>query len=162
MAKPTVIMEHISTAAWLNVAEIEITYRTKVKACDRPIVRQSSDAYQLFEHSWNENQIRLIEEFKIMLLNRANKVLGIVSISTGGMTGTVADPRLIFAAALKCGACGIMLCHNHPSENLKPSQADIDLTQKLVNGAKLLDIRILDHLVISPEGYFSFCDEGLL
>ena len=97
-----------------------------------------------------------------MLLNRANKVLGIYEVSTGGMTGTVADPKLIFVAALKAGACNIMLVHNHPSGNLKPSKQDEQLTYKIKEGGKLLDIVLLDHLIISNEGYFSMQDEGLI
>jgi DNA repair protein RadC len=89
-------------------------------------------------------------------------VLGIYEVSTGGMTGTVADPKLIFAAALKGAACGIILAHNHPSNNLKPSISDEQLTTKIKEGGKLLDIKLLDHLIISSEGYYSFADEGLL
>ena len=91
-----------------------------------------------------------------MLLNRANKVLGIFEVSSGGSTGTVADPKLVFAAAIKANACGIILAHNHPSGNLQPSQADIDLTKKMKEGGKLLEIQILDHVIITTEGYYSF------
>lgn len=97
-----------------------------------------------------------------MLTNRANKVLGIVEISTGGIAGTVADPKLIFAAALKCAASGIILAHNHLSGNLNPSQADKDLTRRLIQAGKLLEISVLDHLILTTEKYFSFADEGLM
>jgi DNA repair protein RadC len=104
----------------------------------------------------------LQEEFKVLLLNRANKVIGLYNTSKGGVTGTVADPRLILAAALKSGACFVVLAHNHPSGNLKPSRADLDLTQKIAYAVKYIDVRVLDHLIVSPEGYYSFADEGML
>jgi DNA repair protein RadC len=95
-----------------------------------------------------------------MLLNRQNKVTGIFTVSLGGIAGTVADPKLIFGCALKAAASGIILAHNHPSGCLQASHADIDLTKKLRDGGKLLDIQILDHIIITGEAYFSFADEG--
>lgn len=95
-----------------------------------------------------------------MLLNRANKVLGIFEVSSGSSAGTVADPKLIFAAAIKANACGIIMAHNHPSGNLSASQADIDLTKKVKEGGKLLEIQMLDHLIVTTETYYSFADEG--
>ena len=103
-----------------------------------------------------------MEQFKVLLLNRANKVLGIFEVSSGGSTGTVADPKLIFAAAIKANACGIILAHNHPSGNLQPSQADIDLTKRMKEGGRLLEIQVLDHIIVTTEGYYSFADEGIL
>ena len=95
-------------------------------------------------------------------MNRNNKVLGIFEASTGGMAGTVADPKLIFSTALKACASYVILSHNHPSGNLKPSQADIALTQKLKQAGSFLEIEVLDHVILSNEGYYSFADEGLL
>jgi len=92
--------------------------------------------------------MELQEQFKILLLNRGNKVVGIYELSTGGITGTVADPRLIFTAALKANAVALILAHNHPSSSLNPSNADISLTQKIKEGGKLLDINVIDHLII--------------
>ena len=83
-------------------------------------------------------------------------------ISLGGTAGTIADPKIIFAAAIKSNACGIILLHNHPSGNLKPSQQDLDLTRKIKAGGQILDIGVMDHLIITSEGYFSFVDEGLM
>lgn len=97
-----------------------------------------------------------------MFTNRANKVLGIYEVSTGGIAGTVADPKLIFVAALKVGASGVILSHNHPSGNLTASQADIELTRKIKEGGRLLEIQLLDHVILTSEGYFSFADEGLV
>ncbi len=147
-----------------NVSEIDIVYKrkSKCKVSERPKITTSRDCYEVFVHYWNEDKIELLEEFKVLLLNRANRVLQILPISQGGMTGTVADPRLILAAALKVGAVSVILCHNHPSGNLKPSRADEELTQKIKCAAAYHDIKVLDHLIISNEGYYSFTDEGLL
>ncbi len=127
-------MENVMTpAAWQNVAEVELIYKSKVKASERPKITSSKDAAELLMGLWNENKIDFVEQFKVLLLNRANRVLGIVDISSGGITGTVADPRLILMAALKANAVGIIISHNHPSSSLKPSRADEELTQKIKN-----------------------------
>ncbi len=97
-----------------------------------------------------------------MFLNRANKVLGIFIISTGGITATVVDIRLIFAAAIKANATSILLAHNHPSGATNPSVADKQITEKIVSAGKILDISVFDHLIITKHGYFSFADNGLL
>jgi DNA repair protein RadC len=102
------------------------------------------------------------EEFWILLLNRANKVMGKHRVGTGGFTGTVADPRIIFKTALEHSAVALILSHNHPSGNLKPSAEDLNLTKKLKEAGKFLDIPILDHLIIGETSYYSFADEGLL
>ena len=102
------------------------------------------------------------EEFKVLLLNQSNKVMGIYHAAAGGITGTVADPRLILAAALKSLAISIILCHNHPSGNVKPSRQDEELTLKIKEAAKYHDIQVLDHPVITNDEYYSFADEGLL
>ena len=83
-----------------------------------------------------------------------------MNVSTGGVSGTVADPKLIFTAALKANACGIIMAHNHPSGNLKPSQSDNDLTRKIREGAKLLEMQLLDHIIVTTESYYSYADEG--
>lgn len=145
-----------------QVAEIQLTYKSNVRPSLRPKINTSKDAYDVLNEYWDETKLELVEQFKVMLTNRANKVLGIFEVSTGGISGTVADPKLIFVAALKAGACGMILSHNHPSGNLIPSQADIDLTRKIKEGGKLLDIQVLDHVIMSSEGYYSFADEGLL
>nr|WP_294896035.1 DNA repair protein RadC [uncultured Pedobacter sp.] len=104
----------------------------------------------------------LHEEFWVVMLSRNNKVIGKVLISKGGMSATIADPKIIFKAALEHNAANIVLAHNHPSGNLKPSQADLSLTKKLKAGAQSLDIGVMDHLIFAGEGYFSFADEGYL
>ncbi len=102
------------------------------------------------------------EVFAVVFLNRANKINHFEIISKGGITGTVADPRVILKKALEQDATSIVLCHNHPSGNLKPSRQDEELTHKIKEAAKYLDIQVIDHLIVSDEGYFSFADEGLL
>ncbi|GGC63230.1 DNA repair protein [Pedobacter quisquiliarum] len=145
-----------------EVAEVNLTYSPSYKIADRPKISTSKEAYDLVLAQWDLNKINLLEEFKVLLLNRGNRVLGFINISQGGITGTVADPKLIFVAALKAAASYIILAHNHPSENLKASAEDLRLTKKLVEAGKLLDILVMDHLIITKEGYSSFCDEGLI
>ena len=147
---------------WTRVAEVELVYKTTVKPSQRPKINSVKDCYQLLKELWNENTIEMQEEFKVMLLNRGNKVIGVYEASAGGLTGTVADPRLILAAAIKSLAVSIILSHNHPSGNLKPSRADEELTQKLKVAASYHDIKVIDHIIITSEGYYSFADEGLL
>lgn len=156
------IMESTNQKRIYEVAEIQLTYKTEVKPSLRPKISGSRDAYNILLENWDKSKIEFIEQFKAILLNRANKVLGIFEVSSGGVTGTVADPRVIFAAAIKANACGIILSHNHPSGNLIPSQSDIDLTKRLKEGGKLLEIQILDHVIVTTEGYHSLADEGLL
>lgn len=150
----------MNVSSLYQVSEIELVYKTKVKASDRPQIKASSDAYEIFKQSWDENKIEFVEQFKVMLLNRANKVLGIYEVSTGGITGTVADIRLIFAAAIKTKSSSMILAHNHPSFNTKPSNADIQLTRKIREAGILMDISVLDHLIITTENYHSLADEG--
>lgn len=122
-------------------------------------ISSSSDAYNIL---YPEMSDLVKEEFWILLLNRANHFLKKIRISEGGLTGTVADPKVIFKHALDNSASSIILAHNHPSNNLKPSQNDIDLTKKLVSAGKLLEISVLDHLIIGSDTFFSFADESLI
>ena len=145
-----------------EVAEIQLTYKSNVKPSLRPKINDSKDAYELLKENWDASRIEFIEQFKAVFLNRANKVLGILEVSTGGVSGTVADPKVIFVAAIKANASSFLVAHNHPSGNLCPSKSDIDLTRKLRDGGKLLEIQLLDHLIVTVEGYYSFADEGAL
>ncbi len=147
---------------WCHVAEVELVYKTKVKPSQRPKITTSVDAYEILQKIWNRDKIELVEEFKVLLLNRSNKVLGVLDASSGGITGTVADPRIILTAAIKANAVGIVLSHNHPSGSVKPSRADEELTVKIREAARFLDMTVLDHIIITSEGYYSFADEGLL
>lgn len=150
---------HIPT----QVTEVKMVYYNKIKAADRPRVKSSFDAYEILVSNWDEGTIDLFEEFYILLLDRSARVMGRYLVSQGGVAGTVVDAKLVFAAALKARASSIILAHNHPSGNLRPSHADISLTEKLKKAGELLDIFVLDHLVItSGNGYYSFADEGLI
>ncbi len=151
-----------STNPVLKVCEIELIYKPIIKPSQRPQVSTSQEVHELLRENWDENKIELVEEFKVMLLNRANKVIGLVDISLGGFSGTIADPKVIFVAALKAGASSLIMAHNHPSGNLKPSKADISLTQKITAAGTLLDITVWDHIIITAEGYMSFADECLM
>ena len=143
-----------------EAAEIKVSYST----ANTPKVKITSGdvAFELLLSLWDLDTIELQEEFKVLLLNRANEVLGIYPLSKGGITGTVVDSRLIFAVALKCNATGIILCHNHPSGTLKPSNTDITLTKSIKKCADFLDITLIDHLIITKNGFFSFLNEGKL
>jgi DNA repair protein RadC len=151
-------MENTKVKKQFEVAEIQLSYKTTVKPSSRPKIRTSKDTYEILLESWDDSKIEFVEQFKVILLNRANKVLGIFEVSTGGVAGTVADPKVIFAAAIKTNASGMILSHNHPSGNLIASKSDIELTKRLKEGGRLLEIELLDHVIISTEGYFSFAD----
>lgn len=143
-----------------KIYEIKVSYNTGHQK--RISISNSEDSYKLLYSSWSKDIIELQEEFKVLLLNRSNKVLGIYSCSKGGVSGTVVDIKLVFAVALKANASSIIVAHNHPSGNLKPSNQDISLTQKLKEAANFLDIALLDHLIICKDGFFSFSDKGYL
>ncbi|HLP38949.1 JAB domain-containing protein [Lacibacter sp.] len=147
---------------WTKVAEVELVYKTKIKASERPKINSSKDIYEIMRQLWDANKMDMLEEFKVLLLNRGNRIIGVYEVSSGGITGTVADPRLILAAALKSLSVAIVLCHNHPSGNLTPSRADEQLTRKIKEAAAYHDISVLDHIILTSEAYYSFADEGLL
>lgn len=142
------------------ISALELGRRRKdFHAEERPRIMGSADVYDLLKADLSDIPH---EAFWIILLNRANRVIKKLQVSQGGVAGTVADPKIIFKAAVDELASGIILAHNHPSGNLTASQADIDLTKKLKESGKLLDIQVLDHVIIAGKTYFSFADEGLL
>lgn len=152
----------INFQEWTRVAEVELVYKTKVKASERPQIGSSKDSYTILKSIWDENKIEMLEQFKVLFLNRCNRVMGVYDASSGGISGTIADARLILAAAIKSLAVSIILSHNHPSGNLKPSKEDEQLTLKINEAAKYHNIIVIDHIIITSEGYYSFADEGLL
>ena len=145
-----------------KVSEIEISYRPAFKLSERPKVTSSNIAYGILDQSWDHNKMELLEEFKVLLLNRQNRVLGVLNVAQGGFSEVMIDPKVVFSAALKACASGIILSHNHPSSELSPSEADIRLTRKMLEGGKLLGIEVLDHIIISAYGFYSFMDEGMM
>ena len=146
-----------------KVNEIRISYCEKIGVINSPSMNNSEHVAKLLFENWDKQTIGLHETFKVLLLNNANKVKGTYQASTGGLTGTLVDLRILFAVVLKTLSVGIILAHNHPSGTKKASEADINLTVKIKKAAELLDIRVLDHLIILPTGdYFSFADNGIL
>ena len=142
------------------VAALELGKRRRADEIpERKKIKSSEDVYNIL---YAELADKNYEEFWILLLDRANQVIRKVNISEGGMAGTVADPKKIFKIALDHNASSIILAHNHPSNNMKPSTNDIELTKKIVNSGKVLEINVLDHLIIGTDKYFSFADESLL
>ncbi len=147
---------------FFNVAEVQLSYKPHFKAQERPQISTSQQAYKVLLNSWDISLINYLEQAKMILLNRNNRVLGIVNLSNGGSASTVMDTRVVFAIALKSTATSIILAHNHPSGNLKPSSDDIRITEKLKQAAKLLDIELHDHLIISDNGYLSMAEENYI
>lgn len=142
----------------MKLSEIQITYKSNLSR--RIKITNSKEAYEVFKSLWDDSKIELREEFKVLLLNRDNVVLGAYTLSIGGLAGTIADKRHIFGVALKANASGIIVAHNHPSGNLEPSEADKKLTNEIKQVGGLMDILLLDHLIVSRDGYFSFADNS--
>ena len=143
-----------------QIAEVKMTYSSKMNIKNAPEIKGSKAAYEIFLQGWVD--IEYVEHFKILLLNRANKVKGIILIAIGGTCGCVVDTKIILQAALLSNSCGVLLAHNHPSGNISPSDADRKITRKIQDACRLMEISLLDHIIITTSGYFSFADEGML
>ena len=143
-----------------TLSEIHVSYKPGL--ISSKIINDSNAAFDILATLFPQDTICLQEQFVVLYLNRANRVIGSYQLSKGGITGTIADVRLILSVALKTLATGLILAHNHPSGNLKPSEADVSLTNKIKEAAKLMDIQVLDHIILSDCGYFSFADEKIL
>jgi DNA repair protein RadC len=145
----------------IQIKEVQVSYQPlKGKLFQ---IKNADSAFEYLSRVYNELTIGLYEEFMVLLLNRANRVLGCLKLSKGGLTGTVVDLRILYGTALKAMASSIIIAHNHPSNNLRPSDEDEDLTKKIRDAGKLLDIKLLDHLILGTDGsYVSFTDEGWL
>lgn len=144
------------------VREIRVSYSHPATIAELPKITSADQAYDLFMQSWDMGTIQFIEHFKMMLLTRSKRVLGIATISIGGTSGTVVDPKVIFSCALKGNAASIILAHNHPSGNVQPSRTDIEQTRRLEEIGLILDLPVDDHLIVSKDEYFSFAVEGEL
>jgi len=143
-----------------ELAEIKVSYSTKNQ--DKIKVSSPKQIYELALKHWDLHTIELQEVAKMILLNRNNSVLGIYEISKGGIAGTILDLKIVLSVTLKCNASSIILLHNHPSGNLNPSESDKKITRRIKNACELLDLKLLEHLIISKSGYFSFVEDGLL
>jgi len=152
----------LASGEWRMVSEIELVYRTAIRPGQRPQVSSSASAYEILLAGWDLDKIEFVEQFKVLLLNRSNRVLGQYELSTGGTSATVVDIRLLFAAALKANASGIIMAHNHPSGSLIASQSDRDITTKVSEAGRFMEIPVLDHLIVTMDGYYSFADQGLI
>lgn len=141
-------------------AALELGRRRKLSEVQYvPQIRSSKDVSDIFQPLLSD---LLHEEFWILFLNRSNKVISRMKLSQGGISGTVTDVRLVMKKAIECLASGIIVCHNHPSGNLNPSESDNKITQKIKEAGNLMDIQLLDHLIISDKDYYSFADNGVL
>jgi DNA repair protein RadC len=150
------------TSQLLHLAERKVLYQNQVPLHQRPKINGSKDAEHILRSNWGEN-MELLEEFNVLFLSRASHVKGMLRLSRGGLTGTVADPRILFAAALKGLATGIIVAHNHPSGCHTPSNQDIELTKKIKAVGQVHHIPLLDHIILAPHSsYYSFADEGTL
>ena len=143
-----------------TIAEVQITYKSAVKSADRIKITCSQDANNALRIFWES--FEHVEYAYLLLLNRQNQLIGRYFLAKGGISGAVIDIRVIFQVALKANATSIMLAHNHPSGNLEPSDADRKITHQLKDAGKILDIPLLDHIILTAEGYLSLADDGYL
>lgn len=142
------------------VCEVRVDLIPRGRVSSRPKITCSKDAYEIFAPGWKEINYR--ERFKVMFLNRSNRVIGIREISSGGITGTFIDVRLVLQAALGVNAVSMILAHNHPSGGYNVSNQDRKITKKIKQSAEIMDISVLDHVILTEEGYLSMADEGIL
>ena len=146
-----------------KVNEIQLSYKESFLTSCETTISSSSKAAAILLQSFDMNTIALQETFKVLLLNNSNKVKGIYTLSIGGITGTLVDIRILYAVILKSLSTAVILCHNHPSGTLKASELDKEITEKIRKAGSYLDVKVLDHIILSPCGnYFSFADNGLL
>ena len=142
------------------VSEVELTYKNNVPYNQRQKISNSQGAYEILTNLFPENTMDYIETFIVLYLNRANQVLGYSVISQGGTSNTTVDIKMVIQTALLANASCIILAHNHPSGNLHPSSDDNRITNRIIEAARLFDITVLDHIIITNESYYSFTDNG--
>lgn len=143
------------------VSEIQLKYKPQPLT---EAINSAKDIHKLLiNRVYDEETIGYKETFKVLLLNNANKIIGYTTISEGGLTSTIVDVRMILQTALVSNASAIILTHNHPSGNARPSVHDDNLTKKIKSACEIMDIRLLDHIIVTPyDSYYSYCDEGRL
>lgn len=144
-----------------NIPKIKLGYSIQTSG-EQMKINSSQDAFTLITQHWNHDTIELFEEFKVLYLNRCNIPIGLRELSKGSSTGTVVDVKQIITIALLCSAQSMILFHNHPSTNLSPSTQDEKLTKKIHEACKYFDLKLLDHLIITKQNYYSFTDEGMI
>ena len=160
LSKETPMVVNDSATKMGKIPEIDIIKTGKV--VDAPALRGADDSYKVFQNFWNENNIELVEQMNVLFLSKANKPIGIYQHSKGGIDGTILDIEIISAMAVKSLAKAVIIAHNHPSGALRPSDADKQMTKKLSDALDLFQISLLDSLIVTKQGYFSFADEGLM
>ncbi len=144
-----------------QLAEITVSYRPAIST--KPVVKSAFDAFIALQEFFDEDTLALKEQAVVLYLNRSSRVIGGYKLATGGIAGTVVDVRLILSAALATAATSFILAHNHPSGSLQPSKADVEMTTRVKEAARIMDIVMQDHIIISPyRQYYSFADEGLM
>lgn len=153
-------MSNKSSQANRAISEIELVYKPLHLVNCSPKIIDCKSAYQLFLETWDTSKLEFVEQFKVLLLNRANRVLGICTLSTGGTNSTIIDFKCLFVVAIKSNASAIIIAHNHPSGELTPSKLDIEMTKRIYDAGKILDIALLDHLIITKQSYYSLKNEG--
>src|SRR6476469_4062830 len=146
----------------MEIPELQVSYNRSSGKFLSGTIYSSFDVAEFIRNTIGGNEVELQEQFIVLYLSQANRVIGYYKHSKGSINATVADTRIILGTALKCACVAMIVAHNHPSGNLKPSRADEDLTRRLKESAALMDIKLLDHLIITKDGYLSFADEGLL
>lgn len=148
----------------MNIPEIKISlsFDKKVKKSELRTITDAQSCVDILREVFNKDTFDWTEEVVMLCLNRANKVVGFYKVSSGGLSSCILDPRVIFTIALNCGATSIILSHNHPSGNTTPSVQDKDITNKVKEAGKLLDIGLLDHIILTDDNYYSFMEEGIL
>jgi DNA repair protein RadC len=148
----------------MNIPEIKISlsFDKKVKKSELRTITGAESCVDVLREVFNKDTFDWTEEVVMLCLNRANKVVGFYKVSSGGLSSCILDPRVIFTIALNCGATSIILSHNHPSGNTTPSVQDKDITKKIKEAGKLLDIGLLDHIILTDDSYYSFMEEGIL
>ncbi|MBS1511093.1 MAG: JAB domain-containing protein [Bacteroidetes bacterium] len=151
-----------STVQPLAVAEIQVRYSTLIKPSLRPRAISSLDVYQIFLEYWDKDKIELVEQCNLMLIDKGRGVLGICTISSGSVSSTIIDMRMVFGVALKANAVEVAIAHNHCSGRLIPSKEDQAVTYKLREAGRILDIPLIDHMIVSPDGYYSFAEQGII
>ena len=145
-----------------KVAEVQLTYKNRIPCKDRQQITGSETAYHIVKAQFPDETIDYRESFKVIYMNRSNHVLGCLTVSEGGPYSTAVDVKLILQGALLTNASGVILAHNHPSGNLKPSEPDKIMTERIRKALTVMEVNLLDHLIVTRESYFSFIDEGVM
>ena len=145
-----------------KVAEVELVYKSIPAISNQSPINSSQAAYDVLLSTWDMNKIELQEQFRVILLNRHNDCLGVCTIASGGISDCLVDPKLVFASALKARASGIIVSHNHPSGNIAFSDADKRMTERFIQIGKFLDLPVLDHILVTKDGFCSYSDSESL